>query len=193
MLYTISDAIELLSKGGLLCIPTDTLFALSCDATNEASIERLYQIKMRDKEKKMPVLFHNIDHVMEYCHINDKELELLKRFWPGKLTMILNLKSHRLSILGNNIAARVPNCTQILEIIHRLNRPIIGTSANISGCNNINTLQEAINLFSSSEVKIFQNNRQISGIQSTIISLINDKINIIREGAIPVEEILSKS
>jgi len=191
MLQGISNAVDFLAKGGLLCMPTDTLFALSCDATNQISIERLYQVKMRDREKKMPVFFHNLNHVMEYCDMGDKELDLAKRFWPGKLTMILNLKTQK--IKGHDIAVRIPNCSQILEIINKLDRPIIGTSANISGYNNLKTTEEVERLFSGSEVAIFKNDRIISGIQSTIISVIDDEIKIIRDGAISREEILSTS
>lgn len=191
IIHNIGQAVQYLANGGLLSMATDTLFALSCDATNPSSIERLYQVKMRDKEKKLPVFFYNLDHVMEYCYISDRVLDIAKKFWPGKLTIILDIKSQKLNILGATIAVRIPGCDQILEIIQRLNRPIIGTSANISGCNNLNTFAEVERSFYGSEIAIFKNNRIISGTQSTIIHIEKDQTHIIREGAISSEEILS--
>ena len=191
MIYNISEAVDILASGNLLCIPTDTLFALSCDATNTSAIDKLYQVKMRDREKKLPVFFYSLEHIMEYCEISETALSLAKKFWPGKLTMVLNLKSTRLNMLGDTIAVRIPGCHEILEIIQKLNRPIIGTSANISGCKNSENLTEVESLFSGTDVAIFKSNRMISGMQSTIISIEGDKVHIIREGAIASEEIFA--
>lgn len=193
MVKNISEVVEFLGNGGLVCIATDTLFALSCDATNQSAVEKLYQTKKRDREKKLPVLFHSIDHILEYCELPQVAYNLAKKFWPGKLTIILNLKLHALdhNIFGNTIAARIPGSNEVLEIIKGLNRPIIGTSANISGCNNLTTIDEIEAQFSGSEVRIFKGNTTISGIQSTIISIDNGKINLVREGAIASEEMFS--
>jgi L-threonylcarbamoyladenylate synthase len=191
MIYKISEAVEILANGSLLCIGTDTLFALSCDATNQSAIDHLYKVKMRDREKKLPVFFYSLDHIMEYCEIPEIALNLAKKFWPGKLTIVLNLKSTRLNMLGDTIAVRIPGCDEILEIIKRLNRPIIGTSANISGSKNLENLTEVESVFSGTDVAIFNNHRVISGMQSTIISITGDVVHIIREGAISSEEIFA--
>lgn len=193
MVKNISEVVQILGNSDLVCMATDTLFALSCDATNQSAVEKLYQTKKRDKEKKLPVFFHSLDHVMEYCDLPEVAYDIAKKFWPGKLTIILNLKLHALdhNIFGETIAARIPGSEEVLEIIKRLNRPIIGTSANISGCNNLTTVEEVDAQFSGSEVIIFRSNTIISGTQSTIISIEDEKIHVVREGAIASEEIFS--
>lgn len=193
MLNSKLDVVDTLAVGELVCMATDTLFALSCDATNQSAIEKLYLIKRRNREKKLPIFFHSIEHVMQYCEMPKIALSLAKKFWPGKLTIILKLKLHTLeySGLGYNIAVRIPGCNEVLEIIKMLDRPIIGTSANISGSNNLNTLEEVKEQFINSDVKLFKSPTVISGIQSTIVNFDDEKVSIIREGAIPAQEILS--
>jgi L-threonylcarbamoyladenylate synthase len=193
MLYNKSEVVDMLASGGLVCMATDTLFALSCDATNQSAVEKLYLTKKRYREKKLPVFFHSIEDIIKYCEVPKIALNLAKKFWPGKLTMVLNLKLHALenSVLGSNIAVRVPGCDEILEIIRKLDRPIIGTSANISGSNNLNTIEEVVEQFSESDVKVFKSNTTISGIQSTIVSFSDEEVYIIREGAISSQEIFA--
>lgn len=191
MITNISEVVDILRCGGLVAMATDTLFALSCDATNQSAVDKLYLVKKRDNEKKLPVFFHSLEHVMEYCELPQIAITLVKKFWPGKLTVILQSRDN-FNLLTTNIAVRVPGSHQILEIIRKLNRPIIGTSANISGCNNLNKIEEVVAAFASSDVLIFRGNTtNISGVQSTIVSFQNDNIHLIREGAISLDEIFS--
>jgi L-threonylcarbamoyladenylate synthase len=182
------DIIRYLLEGGIVVMPTDTLFALSCDATNRDAIDRLYGIKKRDKEKKLPVFFHSLDHVREYCYIPEVAEKLAKSFWPGKLTIILRNKN--LDSFTEDVAVRVPGSSEILSIIRELNRPIIGTSANISGCNNLYEIKDIEEQFRDSEVSIFRGSTTITKVQSTIVTIEeNNEVKIIREGAISQEEI----
>jgi L-threonylcarbamoyladenylate synthase len=188
--------IKLLAQGEIICMPTDTLFAISCDATNHTSVEKLYQIKQRDREKKLPVFFNSLEHVKENCYINDKAEVLAGKFWPGKLTMVLQLKNNS-SIARNafdaensSIAVRIPNETNILEITKNI--PIIGTSANISGMSNISSYEELEKQFQPYDVFIFkpEDYQFKAGLQSTIIAFEDGEAVILREGAISKNEIM---
>jgi L-threonylcarbamoyladenylate synthase len=181
------EIVEYLANGGIAVMATDTLFALSCDATSLDAIDRLYAIKKRDKEKKLPVFFHSLDHVREYCQVPNIAEKLAKHFWPGKLTIILPNKN--LQSFSEDIAVRVPGSSDILSIVKDLGRPIIGTSANISGCRNLYDIEEIEAKFSETNIAIFIGKTEISKVQSTIVDIRNDKIEVIREGAVSVEEI----
>jgi L-threonylcarbamoyladenylate synthase len=192
----LDEIIELIANGEIICMPTDTLFAISCDATNHKSIEKLYQIKQRDSEKKLPVFFSSLEHVKEHCYLNEKAEALAKEFWPGKLTMVLNLKS-KSSIARNafdegnsSIAVRIPDEGNILKIAKHT--PIIGTSANISGMQNLCSYEELEKQFIGSDVTIFKpkNYQFKAGLQSTIITFNDGKVIILREGAISRNEIM---
>lgn len=191
--------ISLVAQGEIICMPTDTLFAISCDATNHTSIEKLYQIKQRDREKKLPVFFNSLEDVKKHCYINDKAEVLARKFWPGKLTMVLQLKNNS-NIARNafdsensSIAVRVPNEKNILEITKHF--PIIGTSANISGMQNISSYEDLEKQFHPYDVFIFKpkNYQFKAGLPSTIITFDGDQVTVLREGAISKDEIMQAS
>lgn len=192
----LNSIIELILNGKIICIPTDTLFAISCDATNHSSIEQLYEIKQRDREKKLPVFFNSLEHVKENCYINDKAEVLAAKFWPGKLTMVLKLKSssnissNAFDSENSSIAVRIPNDERILEITKH--KPIVGTSANISGMPNIESYEELEKHFESYDVFVFKpcNYSFKAGLPSTIIGFEDDEVVILREGAISRNDIM---
>ncbi len=131
--------------GGIICIPTDTLYALSCDATNPSAITKLYQIKNRGYYKKLPIFLRTIEDVDMVCILNDSAIKLARRFWPGKLTMVLPLKKN-INIINNtaeqSIAVRIPGDNDILNLLEICGVPLVGTSANISGKQNIKSYDD---------------------------------------------------
>ncbi len=190
----IEKIVAALEKGKLVCLPTDTLFALSCDATNATAINKLYRVKCRSKDKKLPVFFADFKHVEQHCELPERATQLASKFWPGKLTMILKLRE--ISSIArdacddatSSIAVRVPNCNELLKIIKLLQKPIIGTSANISGHANLHSFDEVEKQFRGSEVVLFKCGT-IGGMQSTIITFEGNDVTIVREGAIEKNEI----
>ncbi len=193
----IDKIVEAVNSGCVVCLPTDTLFALSCDATNPVAVENLYNIKKRDREKKLPIFFSDLEYVQEHCYIYGAALDLANKFWPGKLTMILPLKEDSniarnvFDIEATSVAVRIPGDEMILQIIKTLNRPIIGTSANISGTNNIGSYEELEAQFRNDNILILkQPNYEFKpGLQSTIVTFKDNKPIILREGAISQREI----
>lgn len=190
--FDIQRIVEKLSNQEIVCLPTDTLFALSCDATNKSAVNNLYQIKMRELEKKLPVLFCSLEHVMQHCELSNQAIELARKFWPGPLTMIVKLKET--SNIAQNvfdhsnffIAVRIPKNDEIFKIIQLLNKPIIGTSANISGTKNLITYEEIYSQFSLHKVTLFKSAILNMSFQpSTIISFENTSPIIVRQGQIP--------
>lgn len=194
---SMSKAVAALKNGRLVCLPTDTLFALSCDATNEQAVNGLYYTKRRDKEKKLPVFFSALNHVEQHCYMPASAKRLASKFWPGKLTMVLKLREDsnitREACDCSSIAVRVPNCATVLEMIGLLGKPIIGTSANISGHENPHSLDEVAKQFRGEQVMLFSCSRstnQMCGTQSTIVAFDKNNILILREGAITRDEII---
>ena len=118
----IEKVIETINSGGIVCTPTDTLFALSCDATDQIAVDKLYHIKKRDREKKLPIFFRDINQVQEHCYIPKIALNLTNKFWPGKLTIILKLKENSniarnaLDTENSSIAVRIPGNANVLKI-----------------------------------------------------------------------------
>ena len=126
----LSDIVNLLKCGEIACLPTDTLFTLTCDATNNEALNNIFRIKSRDRAKHLPILCSSLEQAMQYGIFSEMALLLAKKFWPGKLTLILPTHGGKGK---DSIAIRVPNHGSLLAIMQKLDGPIIGTSANISG------------------------------------------------------------
>lgn len=132
----INQALETLKSGGLILYPTDTIWGIGCDATNVAAVEKVFALKGREKEKSMILLLHNDNQLAGYVNdIPDVAYELIE-VTDRPLTIIY---SHAKNLAPNAIAAdgsvaiRVvdhPFCTQLLQ---RFRKPIVSTSANLSG------------------------------------------------------------
>lgn len=137
----LKEIIKILHWGGVVCLPTDTLFAISCDATSPKAVEKLYRIKKRNLDKKLPIFFSDLAHVKDHCRVTEEAEILATKFWPGKLTIVLELEAkstiarNAMDTKNRSVAVRVPGDASVLEIVKTM--PIVGTSANVSGDPNV--------------------------------------------------------
>ena len=134
----LEQAIKVLKKGGIVIFPTDTAFGIGCRIDRQSSVERLFKIRRRPKLKATPVLFESIDQVLDYVlSIDPKVLDLMRKHWPGALTIILPAKLSKVPELvrggGGNIGVRIPDHIDTLSLISGVGVPILGPSANIHG------------------------------------------------------------
>lgn len=133
----IKKSLEVLKNGGILLYPTDTVWGLGCDATNEKAVERIYALKKRSDSKSMLVLIENPNLLLSYVdEVPDIAWDLLEL--SVKPTTIIydrakNLASNLVATDGS-IGIRITNEAFSSELIRRFRRPIVSTSANISGC-----------------------------------------------------------
>ncbi|RLC35447.1 MAG: threonylcarbamoyl-AMP synthase [Candidatus Nealsonbacteria bacterium] len=116
-----------IKEGKVLVCPTDTVYGLICDAGNKKALERLYKIKKRSRKKPIPIFVGSIRMAKKLARISGEQEEFLRKVWPGKMTVVLERKK------GGTVGLRVPNYAFVLNLIGRVNRPLTGTSANISG------------------------------------------------------------
>jgi len=131
-------AIEILKNGGIVIFPTDTAFGIGCRIDDENAVKKLFKIRKRPKTKAVPVLFSNIDMVRKYIEKIPQDVEkLMKKYWPGALTMILQCNKVIVPLLvrggGQTLGVRIPDSEVIRAIIARVGVPILGPSANFSG------------------------------------------------------------
>ncbi len=127
---------KILKKGGVICTPTDTIWGLSCDATNELAIARISEIKQRPPEKGYVVLVSSIDMLKEYVPFVPPRLETLLDFHLRPLTVIYEEAENlpKLALAPNGSAAiRIVRDEFCKQLIEELGRPIISTSANLAG------------------------------------------------------------
>lgn len=135
----VREAVEVLNSGGIVIFPTDTAFGIGCRIDNEEAIKRLFKIRRRPHDKAAPVLVSSVQMARQYVLEIPQEVEekLIKRYWPGALTMILRCIEGKVPSLvrggGNTIGVRMPDHATILEIIEKVGVPILGPSANFHG------------------------------------------------------------
>ncbi|RZI47757.1 threonylcarbamoyl-AMP synthase [Rickettsiales endosymbiont of Peranema trichophorum] len=178
--------VDTLKGGGPVALPTDTLYALSADATNRKSIDEVFAMKRRARDKALPIFCAGIDHVKSLCHLNHNAEKIAQRFWPGPLTLVLPLLKPRDDI--HDIAVRVPNSHIVRHIISVIDFPITGTSVNISSHPPLNTAQEIEQCFGG-QLLILDSPTTSSGISSTIIRPTDIGFEMIRLGRVPEQEL----
>ncbi len=126
-------AVTILKNKGIIVYPTDTVYGIGCIAEDKETVERLIKIKERSPNKSLSVLFSDMDMIEKYVEISDKQKEILIKHLPGPYTFILKEKIHFDWNKTGKIAVRVPEYFFIRKVVSMLGKPIITTSANISG------------------------------------------------------------
>jgi L-threonylcarbamoyladenylate synthase len=128
-------AANAIKKGGVLIAPTDTVYGLLADATNEKAIKKIYAAKNRPQNKPLPIFAKNMAMAKKLAKISQKQQTFLEIKWPGKFTAIFK-KNPAAKIFGagdDSIALRIPRYPFINSLLETLNTPLCGTSANLSG------------------------------------------------------------
>ena len=182
---------QIIEKGGIVVFPTDTVYGIGCNPYNPNSVKKIYEIKSRAEIKSLPVLAYSLDIVKEITLIDKFTEKIIKKYWPGPLTLILTLTDQKLKKslkLQNKIAVRIPNSKCTLKLLEKC-KLLVGTSANVSGNSSYTNPDECIKNIKNYDV--FLNGGTITSKgESTIIEIENEEIKIIREGVLKIEEIM---
>ena len=187
-------AVRFLREGGVVAIPTDTLYGLAADAFNSNAIERVFTIKERPEGMALPVLLarHRSSCPLWHGKCLKRRYILAEAYWPGPLTLIVRKAEGlpmRLTAGQATVAVRAPAHPVPRELARRLGRPITGTSANISGAPDPQSLDELRRQVGERVDCVVSAGPAPAGTASTIVDLTGDAPELIREGAIPFAEI----
>ena len=187
----IEKTFQVIKKGGIVVFPTDTVYGIGCNPYNANAVEKIYEIKSREKIKSLPVLAYSLDTVKEIARIDTFTEKIIKKYWPCPLTLILELTDKKLKKslnLDNKIAVRIPDSKCTLKLLEKC-RLLVGTCANISGSPSCTDPKECLKNITNYDV--FLNGGTITSKgESTIIEIENEEIKIIRKGVLKKEEIM---
>ncbi|MGY5149445.1 MAG: L-threonylcarbamoyladenylate synthase [Candidatus Nitrosopumilus sp. bin_68KS] len=187
----IQKALEIINNGGIVVYPTDTVYGIGCNPYSNEGVKKIYDIKSRDISKPLPVLTYSTEIAEKIVSIDEYTKKIVKKFWPGPLTVILKLIDDDLKkslFLNEKIAIRVPNHKCTLEILRECNF-LIGTSANISGHTSFTNPDECFRNIKNYDIFV-DGGTITSKAESTIIEIENEEFKILREGSLTREEIL---
>ena len=183
--FVVGEAVRALKKGKVLVCPTDTVYGLVADATNEEAVQRVFKIKGREKGKPLPVFVKDRKMAKQFAHINISQTKFLKNNWPGKVTAVLE-STHVLPKeleLHGKIALRIPDYELLNLLLKKVTRPLTGTSANVSGAPSCSSAQEVIAQFKREKYKpdlLIDAGRLPKSKPSKVIDITGNRRKIIR-------------
>ena len=133
MEYSFSKAVSVLKQGGVIIYPTETCYGLGADATNPFAIRKVYKLKTRGFDRLLSVIVASKDMIARYAELNPHAEELMNRFMPGPLTLIVRNKLFPEILCGETVGFRISSHPVAHELVSKFGKPVTATSANISG------------------------------------------------------------
>ncbi len=189
------EAAEIILDGGLVAMPTETVYGLAADATNDAAVAKIFEAKGRPRFN--PLICHVTDAKMaaRYVVISPLAQKLIDAFWPGPLTLVLPRRPDAdLSLLVsaglNTVAVRAPHHERARDLLRAADRPLAAPSANRSGRISPTTathVREAQLLIQPD--LIIDGGQALVGVESTVVAVDGDRVTLLRPGGVPRIEI----
>ena len=180
----ISKVVEVLREGGIIAYPTDTFYGIGCDITSKKSVEKIYNMKQRDRAKPFSFICSDLKNISEYAKVSNYAYKTMKRLLPGPYTFILegSRPLPRIMVSKRKTAGiRVPDHRICIEIVRELGNPIISTSAT-SPDKTVFDDPSFIDDHYGHQIDLVIDGGPVPSKPSSIISLIGDEPEIIREG-----------
>lgn len=181
----------ILQDGGVGVIPTDTLYGLVGRSLEKETVERIYHLRKRDLKKPMIILISKLSDLKLFdISIGDKQKEFLKKYWPGKISIVIDCKSKKINHLtrgGKTLAFRMPDDEDLLWLLEKTG-PLIAPSANLAGEKPSETYVEAKKYFEE-KIDFYVDAGKLSGEPSTLIKLSEEgAFEILRQGAVSMKK-----
>ena len=190
----LAAAAAVIRGGGIVAFPTETHYGLGAAYHDVAALKKLFTLKRRPEEKPVPLIAGNEKALgLVARQLDDRAVSIIKRFWPGPLTLLLPAREGlpRLLTAGTGtVAVRIPGRSFALELARTLEFPITATSANISGSPPADDADGVTGYFGERLDLLIDGGRTPGGVPSTIVRLSDETIILVRKGQIPFDAIL---
>ncbi len=183
---------EVLLDGGIVIYPTDTVYGLGCSLFNKRGIEKIYEIKRRNKKQPLSFICADLKDISRYAQVTDFAYKTMKRYLPGPYTFILQASRLVPKIIlpkRQTTGIRIPDNRICMAMVAELGQPIISTSVKADDDTYLNDPEEIEKLFKH-RVDLIINGDIPASEPSTVISLIDDYVEILRVGKGDVSEFM---
>jgi L-threonylcarbamoyladenylate synthase len=185
-----AESIDILGKGGVGILPTDTLYGMVASVWRRDAIERVYALRKRDSDKPCIIILADISDLEKFSIMpSEKERAWLDMTWPGRVSVMLPCRDENVRYLSrgtDHLVFRIPHDEALRDFL-RETGPLIAPSANPQGENPAETIAEAKRYFADS-IDFYIDGGILQGKPSTIVRLENDRVTIVRPGAASIEE-----
>lgn len=180
----VRQAAKILDEGGVIIYPTDTVYGLGCDLYNKRGIERIYEIKKRSKKEPLSFICADLKDISEYALVTDFAYKVMRRLLPGPYTFILRASRLVPKIIlpkRQTTGIRVPDHPTCLALVKELGRPIISTSVKDDAGELMNDPVLIHEKFRN-QVDLVIDGGVVPAQPSTVVSLLDDRVEVIRAG-----------
>ena len=180
----VDRAVEVLRRDGVIVYPTDTIYGLGCDVTSKGAVERVRRIKGREANKPMSFVCSDLVQVSRYGHVSNFAHRILKRFLPGPYTFVLTATKETPRVFQSKqktVGIRIPDHPVPLALVEQLGNPVVSTSANESDEEVVTNPADLERIFGH-RVDLIMECGTLPVLASSVISLVDDQIQILREG-----------
>jgi L-threonylcarbamoyladenylate synthase len=189
---SVDAAVLAIRRGGVVAIPTDTVYGLACDPANAEAVDRIYAIKRRPADLELTLLGATRADLEDDVELNDQARILASEFWPGALSIVCPLRRRHWAIprRGTTLSVRVPAHAVTLELLQRTGS-LATTSANRHGERTPDTAA-GVAAALENEVDVVLDGGRCAGLASTIIDCTTTTPRVLREGPISAAVLLSR-
>jgi L-threonylcarbamoyladenylate synthase len=188
---TVQAIVEVLEAGGLVALPTDTVYGLAADGSSVPALERLQALKARPHDKPLPIFIAGLEMLGTVARdIPNEAVQLARRFWPGPLTLILYASPEvpeAITAGTGTVGVRIPKLPLIEAVLASLGRPITGTSANRSGGKDPVVMKDVRRALGKGCDLFVDGGRAPGKMPSTVLDCTGPQFRIIRQGALGAE------
>ena len=189
----ISDAADILKAGGLVAVPTETVYGLAANGFDEKAVSQIYEVKGRPEAKPLSLMVAGADAIDMLCEDVPKAAYVLADvFWPGPLTIVMKAKKSIPDIVragGDTVGLRCPDHPQLKELLGSIDFPLAAPSANPSGEKSPVKAEDVLRYFDGKIEGIIDGGECTLGRESTIIDLSKTPYKILREGAVSADDV----
>ena len=189
----IARAADTLRAGGVIALPTDTVYGVAAHGLLNDAVEKIYLIKERPNEKAIPLLLASADDVQQVAReVPPAARRLMERFWPGALTLVLKKQPHLPPAVTatDTVAVRVPDHPAVRLLVRALGAPLAATSANKSGQPELLDAQSIADVLGARLDLILDGGRCTGGVPSTVVDVSVEPMRVLRVGAIPAQALI---
>ena len=185
-------ACKTLNNGDLLVAPTETQYGILARVDNTAALEKLFELKGRDRNKPLSIFVKKIGQLKDYAEMSQMSELIAGKFLPGPLTLVLRSKRDfgKLITREGKTGFRLSANPLIQQILDKIEVPVTATSANFSGSPNSESAMSIKERFGS-EIAVSLDGGRLNNPASTVVEGMDDKINFLREGALSKTDILA--
>ncbi len=187
------ELVGIMRGGGLVAVPTETVYGLAGNGLDEKAVAEIYEVKGRPEVKPLSLMVHDAASMERYCeNVPPQAYTLAKKFWPGPLTIVMKAKPCVPEIVragGETVGLRCPDHPMTLELLEKSGVPFAAPSANPSGEPSPKNADSVLKYFDGKIDAVLDGGECGIGCESTLIDLSRTPYRILRQGALPADEI----